>query len=83
MRTTPRIVETDDRIQASNSLGVEICGAYRPAGHTYWTLYVTTLVTDLTGMHLPPHREHFHGTDGHRDALAWIRLISTLYSLAA
>ena len=74
----------DRRIVASSSdvYGVEICGAYKPEGHDYWQLYVSRGVIELTGVHTPPHREHFWGDHGKLDATEWVKLIGTLYCLA-
>jgi len=73
------IKEGDDRIVALTPSGVAICGAYRPEGHDYWSLYVTKLITDSTGLAVPPHREHFWGRQGHVVAKAWVELIAALY----
>lgn len=77
------LIANSDRIIAQNREGVEICGAYRPQGHDYWSLYCTKLVSNMVGMSTPPHREHFYGAHGWKIAKAWVELIAGLYSLAA
>ena len=73
------IVEENDRIRAEDGQGIEICGAYQPVGHNYWSLYVTRLVTNLIGVQVPPHREHFYGQTGRSVARGWITMIAALY----
>lgn len=77
------LVEDGLRIDAIDVDGVAICGAYQPVGHDYWILFVTKTVTRITGLAVPPHREHFYGTTGRRDARAWVELIACLATLAA
>lgn len=72
----------ESRITALDLNGREICGAYQPAGHDYWSLYVTMAVTQITGLSTPPHREHFWGDTGGVIARRWIEMIASLYSLA-
>lgn len=76
------LIVNSDRIIAQDRDGIEICGAYQPVGHEYWSLYLTKLVSELTGMATPPHREHFYGCQGRVVAKAWVELLASLYSLA-
>lgn len=81
--TDPYVVrETDDRVYAVDSEGVEICGAFHPIGHAYWQLYVSKSVSALTELRTPPHRENFWGDHGKVDSRAWVELIAKLYSMA-
>jgi hypothetical protein len=77
------MLTADSRISAVASDGMEICGAYRPEGHNYWCLFVTRSVSELTGVRVPPHREHYWGNHGRDDAYSWAEMIAALYSLAA
>jgi hypothetical protein len=70
------------RIKALDANGTEICGAYQPAGHEYWSLYCTKTVTQITGLKVPPHREHFYGCNGRKVAKEWVTLIACLAALA-
>jgi hypothetical protein len=78
------VIDTDpDRVTIiDNVSGLEICGAYRPVGHDYWSLYVTRLITDVTGLATPPHREHFWSDHGKLVARRWMELIAALYCQA-
>lgn len=75
-----RMIDTDTHITAVNSDDVEICGAFQPVGHQYWTMFVTKLVSDATGVQTPPHREHFWGLNGRVCARLWVETIAALYS---
>lgn len=78
------IIDADDRVTIiDDSTSKEICGAYQPVGHEYWSLYVTKLVTEVTGLVTPPHREHFYGGNGRCVARRWAELIGALYCMAA
>jgi hypothetical protein len=76
------LVEEPLRIDALDANGVAICGAYQPAGHDYWCLFVTRTVTEVTGLTVPPHRETFWGKTGRTAAKAWIELIACLTTMA-
>jgi len=76
------ICEDSDRIWAIDHVGAEICGAYQPAGHDYWSLYVTKTVMQITGLAVPPHREHFYGCNGRNVARQWVELLACLAALA-
>jgi hypothetical protein len=71
-----------NRISAVDAHGREICGAFAPQGHEYWSLFVTKTVTNFTGLSTPPHREHFWSDSGRITARAWIELIAALYVAA-
>lgn len=73
------IDEEAERITAVDQNGVAIAGAYRPQGHDYWCFYVTRLVTNLTSLSVPPHREHFWGNSGRVIVRHWVELIAALY----
>lgn len=77
------LIEDGPRVYAVDGKGQEICGAYQPVGHDYWTLYLTRLVMDATGLQTPPHREHFWGDVGRDASRAWVRVIAALYTAAA
>jgi hypothetical protein len=56
-----------------------ICGAFKPAGHLYWRLYLTTAVASsgCTATQLPPA----HVLAARReDACRWVELIAHLYT---
>lgn len=76
------IKETHHRVWAVDGKDIEIAGSFQPEGHSYWQLYVSRSVTDLTGLRTPPHREHFVGDHGRQDSRAWVEMIAKLYSLA-
>ena len=76
------ILDNPDRIDVVDGEDRAICGAYRPRGHDYWSLYVTHLVTGITGLSTPPHREHFFGQNGRSVARSWLELIASLYCMA-
>lgn len=76
-----RIIDEPTRIVALDADGVEICGAHRPVGHEYWSLYVTLLITRQTGLPLPQHA-HFWGDTGRRCASLWVEMIASLYAEA-
>lgn len=78
-----KIVETERQVFAVDDDDVEICGAFNPIGHEYWQMYVTWKIVNLTGLHTPPHREHFVGELGRIDSRRWIEMIAALYCLAA
>lgn len=67
------------RVSAVDSGGKEICGSFKPAGHDYWQLYTTKLITGLTGLKSPPHRENYWGDHGRIDSQAWVELLAALY----
>ncbi len=75
-----QLVEDSNRVYATDGDGREICGAHQPAGHSYWQLYVSRLVSEATGLRTPPHREHFWGDHGKQDSMAWVELIAALYT---
>ena len=77
-----RIIDETARVSAVAADDIEICGAYQPAGRSYWSLYVTELITRQTGLRTPPHREHFWGETGKSAARAWVELIAALYTQA-
>lgn len=76
------IVEETLRIDALDSDGVAICGAYQPLGHEYWILFVTRTVTQVTGLTVPPHRETFWGQTGRMAARSWVELLACLTTMA-
>ena len=43
---TYRLIESTDRVIAVDSNDVEICGAFKPAGHDSWTVYPTVRLTE-------------------------------------
>lgn len=43
--TPYRLVEELDRVYAVDANDIEICGAFRPAGHDTWTIYTTPRLT--------------------------------------
>ena len=71
------------RVSAVDDKGREICGSFKPVGHDYWQLYTTKLVTGLTGLKSPPHRENYWGDHGRIDSQAWVELLAALYMKAA
>jgi hypothetical protein len=77
-----RIIDETGRVSAVTADDIEICGAYQPAGRSYWSLYIPTLITGQTGLQTPPHREHFWGETGKWAARAWVELIAALYTQA-
>jgi len=79
---TYTITETPTRVAALDSDGIEICGAFQPEGHDYWSLYVTKLIGAATGLTVPPHREHFWNDLGRTAVRAWVELIAALYCMA-
>jgi len=71
------------RIAALDGTGRAICGAFQPEGHDYWKLYVTRLVTEITGLTTPPHIEHFWNDHGGTIVRRWVEMVAALYCLAA
>lgn len=82
MKPMYTVIDEPDRVYAVDETGIEICGAYQHRGHDYWSMYCTKLVTQRTGLTVPPHREHFYGLTGRTVARSWIELIAHLYSMA-
>jgi len=76
------ITTESHRITALDHDGRAICGAFQPEGHDYWSLYVTRLVTEATGLTTPPHREHFWNDHGGNIVARWVELVAALYCLA-
>lgn len=75
------LVLSADRIDAVDTEGHGICGAYLRCN--YWVLYETALVTAVTGMTIPPHHEHFWAAGaGYEVAKARVELIACLYAMA-
>lgn len=68
-----------NRISAVDGDGQEICGAFKPAGHDYWQLYTTKLITKIVGVPTPPHRESFWGNHGRIDSQRWVEVLASLY----
>jgi hypothetical protein len=59
-----------------------MCGAFRPAGHLYWRLYLTAAVAsaDSPATQLPP--PHLL-TARRQDACRWLEIIAHLYHRCA
>lgn len=79
----PAIASVDDngteRITVFDDDTSVICGAYRPAGHLYWRLYLTAAVasTDTPCPQMPP--PHLLSTR-REDACRWLEIIAHLYA---
>ncbi|SBS73905.1 hypothetical protein MHPYR_180115 [uncultured Mycobacterium sp.] len=41
-----RLIESPDRIYAVDENDIELCGAYRPNGHSHFCVYVTLRLSD-------------------------------------
>lgn len=74
-----KLIDSDNRISAIDAEGREICGAFKPVGLDYWQLFTTKLVTKVTGVPTPPHRENYWGQNGRVDSKRWVELIAALY----
>ena len=77
-RIQPEADEHTQRIVAVDADGAEIAGAFRLTGFNAWHVYLTKLVTDVTGMP-QPHKSH---VCSRADAVRWIDTIATLYTKA-
>lgn len=76
------LIDEPTRIDAVDTDGVAICGAYQPAGHDYWIFFVTKTVTRITGLPVMPHREQFHGQTGRLAVRQWVELLACLTTMA-
>jgi hypothetical protein len=78
----PVVASVDDngteRITVYDHTSV-ICGAFKPAGHLYWRLYLTAAVasTDCPATRVPPPPVL---TARRQDACRWLEVIAHLYT---
>jgi len=79
---TFRIIEESDRVSAVDEDDVEIVGAYRPRGHTYFLLYATQLTMRKTGVRILHRAAFWDNGSGHArtDARHWVEMIASLYT---
>ncbi|HZC08698.1 MAG TPA: hypothetical protein VE485_01450 [Mycobacterium sp.] len=71
-----------ERISAFGADHAEICGAFKPASRSAWSIYVTTSVATRTSSSrlapMPPHVQ----VCGRKHARQWVELIARLYIAA-
>ena len=79
---TFRIIEEPDRVSAVDEDDVEIVGAYRPRGRTYFVLYATQLTMRKTGVQISRHAAFWDNGSGHEmaDVRHWVEMIASLYT---